>query len=156
MVNEGLSPEDFASALALADEPTVIAILHELQIEEYANAMKSADLAIFPYEVIPYRQRTSAVFGEAVAYGKPVVVPVGTWLAQQIEEGRAVGIVCKDLSPQGYARGIAACVANLRQLTSDAQTLSTGWRESVSMTRFTDIVEQEIARRESCIHSSVW
>lgn len=147
MVNEGLSPEDFASALALADEPTVTAILNEMQIEEYARAMRSADLAIFPYEVISYRQRTSGVFGEAVAYGKPVVVPEGTWLAQQIEEGRAVGIVCKDLSPEGYARGIAACIANLRQLTSEAQTLSTGWRESVSITRFTDIVEQEIARR---------
>jgi glycosyltransferase involved in cell wall biosynthesis len=155
MVNEGLSPEDFASVLALADEPTVTAIRHELEIEEYANAMRSADLAIFPYEVIPYRQRTSAVFGEAVAYGKPVVVPAGTWLAEQVEEGQAAGIICEDLTPEGYAKGIAACIANLRQLTSKAQSLSTLWRESVSMTRFTDIVEQEISRRESCLHPSM-
>jgi glycosyltransferase involved in cell wall biosynthesis len=147
MVNEGLSPEDFASALALADEPTVSAILHELQIEEYANAMKSADLALFPYEVIPYRQRTSGVFSEAVAYGKPVVVSEGTWLAQQVKEGRAVGIVCHDLSPKGYAQGIAACVADLPQLTIEARACSTAWRETVNITRFIDIVEREIARR---------
>jgi glycosyltransferase involved in cell wall biosynthesis len=147
MVNEGLSPEDFASILALADEPTVAAIPRELQIEEYADAMKSADLALFPYEVIPYRQRTSAVFAEAVAYGKPAVVPEGTWLARQIEEGRAAGIVCDDLCPAGYARGIAECVANLPKLTTEARARSTEWRESVNMSRFIDIVEQEIERR---------
>ena len=113
------------------------------------NAMKSADLALFPYEVIPYRQRTSAVFAEAVAYGKPVVVPAGTWLAQQVEEGRAVGIVREDLSSGGYATGIAACVANLPLMTSDARSRSIQWRECVSMTRFADVVEQQIARRES-------
>ena len=151
MVNEGLSPEDFASVLALADKPAVAAIPRELQIEEYADAMKSADLALFPYKVIPYRQRTSAVLAEAVAYGKPVVVPEGTWLAQQIEEGRAVGIVCKDLSPEGYARSITACVANLPQLTTDARACATKWRETVNMTRFIDTVEQEIARRHGAL-----
>ena len=149
MVNEGLSPGDFASVMALTKEPSVIAILHELKIEEYANAMKSADLALFPYDVIPYRQRTSAVFAEAVAYGKPVVVPGGTWLAQEVEEGRAAGIICEDLSPGGYAHGIAAGVANLPTLTKDARDRSIQWRENVSMTRFTDVVEREIARRES-------
>jgi glycosyltransferase involved in cell wall biosynthesis len=151
MVNEGLDPEAFASALALVNEPTVTAILHEMQIEEYANAMRSADLAIFPYQVTPYRQRTSAVFSEAVAYGIPAVVPEGTWLAQQIEEGRAVGIICTDVSPEGYARGIAACVANLPQLRSEAQARSLRWRDSVSITKFTDVVEEEIARRENLL-----
>ena len=153
MVNEGLTPEDYAAARELANEPSVMAIPGELDLEEYAEAMKSSDLAIFPYEIIPYRQRTSAVFAEAVAYGKPAIVPAGTWLARQIEEGRAVGIICRDLSPAGYAREIAACVAKLPQLTREAQAISKRWMESISMTKFTEIIEEEISRRQNNIRA---
>jgi len=148
MVNEGLSDEDYAAVLALSNEPRITAIPSELQIDEYAEAMKASDLALFPYEVTPYRQRTSAVFAEAVAYGKPSVVPAGTWLAGEIEAGRAAGIICHDLSAEGYAKAISACVTNLLELTLQAQSLAAEWRKNVSITRFTDIVEQEIAHRE--------
>jgi glycosyltransferase involved in cell wall biosynthesis len=148
MLNEGLSPEEFAGIEALAAQPTVTAKMHELSIEEYADALQSADLALFPYEIVPYRQRTSGVFGEAVAYGKPSVVPEGTWLAQQVEEGRATGVICKDLSPTGYARAIAACVSELPQLRSQAQLLAEEWRKNVGMEAFIEVVEQEISRRE--------
>jgi hypothetical protein len=58
-------------------------------------------------------------------------------------------VICKDLSPTGYARAIAACVSDLPQLRSQAQLLAEEWRKNVSMEAFMEIVEQEISRREA-------
>jgi hypothetical protein len=53
-----------AELTGLLDTPTVID--RPMTRPEYYSAVASADVGLFPYEVIPYRQRTSAVFAEMV------------------------------------------------------------------------------------------
>jgi hypothetical protein len=147
LTNNSLTAEESGQLARIADEPGVSVIEDALPLPEYEAALRSADLALFPYETIPYRKRTSGVFGEAVAFGKPVVVTPGTWLAEQIQAGRAAGTISDDLQPESIARAIADCVSNLDELRRSAQAVSAEWRKTVSLPAFVDLMESEIARR---------
>jgi glycosyltransferase involved in cell wall biosynthesis len=145
--NDALAPDEVAQLERIAKEPNVTVIPSALPPAEYEAALANADLGLFPYEAIPYRKRTSGVFAEMIACGKPGVVTPGTWLAEQIESGRAAGIVTDDLQPESIARAIARCVAELEPLTRAAQAKSDAWRKTQSLPAFVDLVEQELARR---------
>ena len=147
LTNDTLSAEDAAHLARIASEPHVTVIREAMPLAEYEAALGGADLALHPYEVIPYRQRTSGVFGEAVAFGKPVIVTPGTWMAEQIEAGRAAGVIADGEAPESYARAIARCVADLGAFRRAAESVSDAWRRTVSLSAFIDQLEAEIARR---------
>ncbi|MCI0704800.1 MAG: glycosyltransferase [Planctomycetia bacterium] len=78
--------------------------------EGYYRLLASADVVLCPYDARAYRSRSSGVFAEAVAAGKPTVVPAGTWMASEQGLGcgetylddqellRAVRRICSDYS----------------------------------------------------------
>jgi glycosyltransferase involved in cell wall biosynthesis len=146
LTNNTLTREEVEALGRIAEEPEVTIIREAMTPADYENALLSSDIALFPYEVIPYRKRISGVFAEAVALGKPVVVTAGTWMAEQIEAGRAAGIVADDLVPESIARAIARCVADLEPLQQSAITASAEWRKH-GLSAFIDFMEAEIARR---------
>lgn len=147
LLNNNLSADEVKRVSRVAKERHVTVIRDAVPLPEYESALDSIDLGVFPYEVIPYRQRTSGVFGESVAYGKPVVATRGTWMAQQIEAGRAAGVIFDELEPEAIARAVAHCVAELEPLTRTARAISDDWRRTVSLSAFVDFVEREIAAR---------
>lgn len=148
LTNDNLSVDDRSQLAAIAGLPGVVVLPDALPLEEYETTLARLDVLLFPYEEIPYRQRTSGVFGEAVAHGIPVVVTPGTWLAQQIEEGRAAGVVADDHSAEAMARAIARAVRELEALRGLAASLRDAWRKDVSITAYLDIIEAELARRK--------
>ncbi|MET0622055.1 MAG: glycosyltransferase [Pyrinomonadaceae bacterium] len=145
--NNDLSPEEAERLKRVAKEPHVIVIPGQVSMPAYHDALKGADIALFPYEIIPYRKRTSGVFAEAVAYGKPVVATRGTWMAEQIEAGRAAGVISEELRPDSVADAIARCVRDLESLRQSALDKSAGWRKTTGLTAFVDFVEEQLARR---------
>ncbi|MBM3979150.1 MAG: glycosyltransferase [Planctomycetes bacterium] len=78
--------------------------------EDYYRLLAGADVVLCPYDVGAYRARSSGVFAEALAAGKPTVVPAGTWMAREQPPGagetytdasellRALGRVCRDIA----------------------------------------------------------
>ncbi|MBX9791783.1 MAG: glycosyltransferase [Pirellulales bacterium] len=58
-----------------------------LLAEQYYVSLSQADVVLFPYEPSRYRAATSGTLTEALAAGKPCVVPAGTWLADQVPAG---------------------------------------------------------------------
>jgi glycosyltransferase involved in cell wall biosynthesis len=146
LTNNTLSADVVEKLTAIVDEPHVSVIDQPMSRPQYYAAVASADLGLFPYEVIPYRQRTSGVFGEMVAFGKPVVATRGTWLAQQIEAGRAAGTIFDDLEPNSIAAAVARCVDDLERLTRLAQALGPRWR-TAGLPAFVDLLETTIAQR---------
>ena len=63
-----------------------VRILDELLTDaEYYAELGQADLVVIPYESHRYRARTSGVLAEALAAGKPVVVPEDTWMADELD-----------------------------------------------------------------------
>ncbi|HXH39839.1 MAG TPA: glycosyltransferase [Thermoanaerobaculia bacterium] len=147
ITNNTLTAEEAKRLALVAEEPGVSVIREALPWPDYEAALDSADIVLFPYEVIPYRKRTSGVFAEAVACGKPVVATAGTWMAEQIEAGRAAGTIAEDLRPDSIARAIAQCVAELESLRRSAEALRFAWRETMSLPAFVDFMEAQIARR---------
>lgn len=147
LTNNTLTAEEFEKLALIENQPHVTVIRRPMTLPEYNAALNDADIALFPYEVIPYRKRTSGVFAEAVAFGKPVVVTRGTWMAEQIEAGRAAGTIFDDLQPDSIARAIARCVTDLESLQQSAQALSSAWRRTVSLSAFVDLMETQIAIR---------
>jgi glycosyltransferase involved in cell wall biosynthesis len=147
LTNNTLTAEEFEKLTLIENQPHVTVIRHPMTLPEYNAALNDADIALFPYEVIPYRKRTSGVFAEAVAFGKPVVVTRGTWMAEQVEAGRAAGTIFEELQPDSIARAIARCVADLESLQQSAQARSSTWRKTVSLSAFVDLMETQIALR---------
>jgi glycosyltransferase involved in cell wall biosynthesis len=85
-------------------EPAMLAALAELEVypaeqverphrdgfvpaDEYYRLLASADVVLCPYDARAYRSRSSGVFAEAVAAGKPTIVPANTWMASEQEPG---------------------------------------------------------------------
>jgi glycosyltransferase involved in cell wall biosynthesis len=147
LANDTLTAEEARKLAEVAAEPDVIVISQPMTMAEYKVALNSADIGLFPYENIPYRKRNSGVFAEAVAYGKPVVATHGTWMAEEIEAGRAAGTIFEDLEPNSVAQAIARCVADLKSLQESAQALSVEWRNKSGISAFVDLMEGQIAFR---------
>ena len=158
LTNNTLTAAEVEALGRIAEEPEVSVIREAMSLSEYEAALKGADIALFPYEVIPYHKRTSGVFAEAAAYGEPVVVTPGTWMAEQIEAGRAAGTITEDLHPYSIAQAIAHCVANLEPLQQSAQAASRAWRTR-DLSAFVEFMEHEIAirsREEMTPRRSIW
>jgi hypothetical protein len=147
LANNTLTAAEAEKLAQIAEEPQVIVIREPMTLPEYNLALSSADIGLFPYEIIPYRKRTSGVFAEAVAYGKPVIATRGTWMAEQIEAGRAAGTIFEDLEPDCIARAIARCVVDLKSFQQLAQALSIEWRNKSGISAFVDLMEDKIAFR---------
>jgi Glycosyl transferases group 1 len=156
LTNNTLTAEEAERLALITGEPHVTVISHPMTLPEYYAALGSADIALFPYEVIPYRKRVSGVFAEAAAFGKPVVATRGTWMATQIESGRAAGTIFEDLQPDSIARAIARCVVDLESLQPSARSLSSAWRRTMSLSAFVDFMETQIASRAEHQKPSRW
>jgi glycosyltransferase involved in cell wall biosynthesis len=66
--------------------PGVTLYPETLDDPEYDRLMARLDVLVFPYLRQDYHAQTSGPFSEAMAQGKIVVAPRGTWLAKQIGE----------------------------------------------------------------------
>lgn len=50
----------------------------------YIGWLRTMDVALVPYSPATYAHRTSGIFGDAIAVGKPPVVTDGTWMAHEL------------------------------------------------------------------------
>jgi hypothetical protein len=149
VANDWLTPEEVHKLAQVAAEPQVMVIDQPMSLAAYNATLNSTDIGLFPYEVIPYRQRTSGVFGETVANGKPVVATRGTWMAEQIEAGRAAGTIFDILEPNCIAQAVARCVADLASLQRSAKLLGPEWRRTEGIPAFVDLLEKHVPLRAS-------
>ena len=58
---------------------------HPLGEQEYVELIKSSDCGLLFYDSRVYFSRRAGVLGELLSCGKPVIVPAGSWLADQIQ-----------------------------------------------------------------------
>ena len=114
-----------SSAVELIDYP--------LDPDEYYRLLASADVVVLPYNAQNY-QRTSGVLTEALAAGKPVVVPKGSWLAEQVDDSRAS--IYQD--PEELPQSVRRLLEDLPGFSERAQKFSLHWRSIQSPDYFVE------------------
>jgi glycosyltransferase involved in cell wall biosynthesis len=149
MANELMSAADFAKLRALAKEPGVRAIVKPLRQKAYRSLLASCDILLFPYERIPYVQRTSGIFIEGAFIGRPAIVPSGTWMAGELAAGNAAGIAYEGDDPPAIADAVIKAVDMLPALSAAAMRHAPRWQKTMSLDCFLDWLEHEIARRRT-------
>jgi glycosyltransferase involved in cell wall biosynthesis len=139
---QGGEVEILAAKLALSQYPEnkIKLIDHPISPDDYYQLLASADIVVLPYNPQNY-QRTSGVLTEALAAGKPVVVPDGSWLAQQVDETRAS--IYRD--PQDLPQAVIRLLENLPTFTQAAQQFSIQWRSRQSPDYFLDCLLKSAA-----------
>ena len=75
---------------------------HPLPRDEYRQLLRSADVGLFCYDSRSYFSRCAGILVEMLACGKPVIVPAGTWLADQIQQ--PIQLHVKRFQQQNVAR----------------------------------------------------
>lgn len=122
-------------------EPAMLAALAELeaypteQVErphrdgfmpaaDYYRLLASSDVVLCPYDSKAYRARSSGVFAEAVAAGKPTVVPTETWMASEQEPG--AGEMYTD--DRGLLAALRRVCADHAKYRAAAEAARTRWR----------------------------
>jgi hypothetical protein len=115
----GGEPGSLRARLALSALPPEVCELVEgpFESEEYLDVFARADVILIPYDQDNYAARSSGVFAEALAAGKPTVVTRGTWMATILEPYR-----------QAY-------LDQLRKKLRRAQGSASGWTGSITRDR---------------------
>jgi glycosyltransferase involved in cell wall biosynthesis len=94
--------------------PPIVYAPFPLDLERYAELVRSSDIGLLLYDSTRYYSRCSGVLLEMLSAGVPVIVPGGCWLSEQIHEEN-----------QRHLRDIAARGTPLKQVgTADGATLS--------------------------------
>lgn len=115
---------------AFADEPRAYTRLltESLSSEAYFDLLKSADIVALPYWRDIYMARTSGVFLEAVAAGKPVVCTDDTWMSDQLELAGA-GVLIQDRNETDLANALIRCADEFEAMDKRARATAGKWLE---------------------------
>ncbi len=108
---------------------------------EYEALLDSADVVIIPYLQQHYDSQTSGILAEAIGAGKPVIVPINTWMEQQVAgRGNATTFVPGD--PLSLGDAIVSMVRNFDDHKAAAIELSGPWLAHHNAKRFIETIDR--------------
>lgn len=96
-----------------------------LSDDEYYQHLGEADVVLIPYLSSAYSSRTSGILAEAIAAGKPVVVPNDTWMSDQIDETRGRSFD----TPSELVRAVQEILDDFDTFSQSTRAYASGWRE---------------------------
>lgn len=129
---------DVAEAIAefSHDLPPNVTLLRDaLDTDAYRALLKSADVVLAPYWRSIYEGRTSGVFLEAAAAGKPVITTRDTWMSDEMARHGA-GLLIGDRSAEELARAIRTAARDHGELAAAAARAAPQCREVHNATAF--------------------
>lgn len=104
----------------------VTPVLGELDSEGYYNLLGQMDVVLLPYDPVYYKSQTSGIFSDALAFGKIVVVPKNTWMADQLHDHGA-GIVYDSDRPNGLSSAVGEILDHYEELQARASDRVQAW-----------------------------
>ena len=130
---------------ALASRPVEEVELVEtaLSVAAFDALVRRSDIVVLPYRRDRYVRRTSGVLVQALAAGKPVVVPARTWLADAAPSDAAVTFD----EPDDFPGAVATAVARHDALSRAARSHAPWWRAHHSGENFVRHLTQAGLRR---------
>jgi glycosyltransferase involved in cell wall biosynthesis len=112
--------------LAEFPAPQVRLLTEPLDTAAYRALVLESDALLLPYEPDSYEARSSGILSEALAAGKPVIVPQGTWMARQVPA--EVGVVYPP-GPAGMAEAVRRMAARYENFQAAARAFSAEWSQ---------------------------
>lgn len=126
---------------AMEPPPNVRLVRQALSTEAYAGLLASADIVATPYWRDIYEARTSGVFLEAVAAGKPVICTAETWMADELARaGGGAGVVTRDRDPAALAAALIEARDRFAELSVKAAAERLKWRAFHNPGRFAEVL----------------
>jgi SAM-dependent methyltransferase len=107
---------------------------------DYAARLREADIVVLPYQSRSYAGLGSGVFAEAAACGRIIVLPSGTWIAEQAAKWD-LGVVTFDRhEPDALGAALLEAVDRRAQLLEKAARARPAWTNDRSASVFLDRV----------------
>jgi glycosyltransferase involved in cell wall biosynthesis len=94
-----------------------------LSPDEYYALLSRADVVLLPYDRNRYRACSSGTLAEAIAGGRPVVVPASSWMSSQIPLG--AGETFHDF--ESFVEAVKRLVDNYEAYRAKSQTCRAEW-----------------------------
>lgn len=106
----------------------ILFIMDALSSDQYYELLQKSDVVLIPYWRDVYKSRTSGVFTEALAAGKPVIVTEDTWMSDQLMEFGS-GVTCKDRDAGDLVRAIFELTDNIDDISTRSRLSAEEWRK---------------------------
>jgi glycosyltransferase involved in cell wall biosynthesis len=134
--------------------PAVFLYFNQMDDVEYGDFLARLDVVALPYTTDNYHSQTSGVFAEAMASGKIVVVPKGTWLSAQLHRFGG-GEAFNPLDCEDFAAKVLRIVREpLRYATMAAERASL-WRHVHNPDRLIDLLKPGIPKYSKDVRLAV-
>jgi len=130
ILSEHTTDAVFQAKERLAAHPDRVTIIdRKLNTDEYYDALLAADAVLVPYNPSAYFGRSSGIFSEAVACGKPVITTSGTWMERQLRQYDNCGVTFDSFDGEGLANGIISYLGQKREIDENADRARQKWNE---------------------------
>lgn len=106
----------------------VFFIMDALSSDQYYELLHNSDVVLIPYWRSVYQSRTSGIFTEALAAGKPVIVTEDTWMSDQLMEFGS-GVICNDRDAGDLVRAIYELADNIDVIFTRSLLSAGEWRK---------------------------
>ncbi|MBS0520610.1 MAG: hypothetical protein JSR90_18075 [Proteobacteria bacterium] len=133
--------EDTERLRALAArEPRLELLVQPAIHEAWFALLDRCDIVALPYDPARYEGAYSAIVGEALAAGAPVVVPAATTLSSAVEAAGGPGTTFSRWNAPSIAAAIGEAVDRFDDLAERAHHAGLAWREKHGPDRFVTAV----------------
>ena len=92
----------------------------------YYQMLLDSDVVLMPYRRSTYLARSSGIFVDALAAGKPVIATQDTWMSEQLKHFGA-GVLCRDNDSADLARAMVEAKESLPQMKERASSGKKAW-----------------------------
>jgi hypothetical protein len=127
------------SVRALRDRPEVQFHDGRLPRDQY-NDWIAQSVVLLPYDAALYQSRSSGVYNEAKSLGAPVIVPAGTWMAEEVSR-IGNGLVFEHYTAASIAVCIGRAKDDLGALRARAAAYAADYSRQNGADRCVDAVE---------------
>lgn len=120
----------------------LILVKEKLSEEDYARLFNFIDVLLLPYTDPNFMEGTSNIFAEALALGKPMVVPKETWMSRELKESDC-GTTFQRGNVDEFTDKVFQLYEGYENYSSKAQSFRDKWNEFHNPKTLVDIILRE-------------
>jgi glycosyltransferase involved in cell wall biosynthesis len=139
-VSSNPEPASQAALDALQKLP-ITPFLGELDSRGYYDLLQQMDVVLLPYDLNYYSSQTSGIFSDALAYGKIVVVPKDTWMADQLLD-HGSGVIYDSEKAKGLLTAASEVLDHYEKLKTRALQAVYPWLSAHSAQRYLERIQE--------------